>query len=129
MRKHIIISLLLLLTIAAGSLYAKEKAEIAFSTTTHDFGRISAEGGKVSCKYEFTNKGKEQLVIIHVTNGGCGCTTPTFTREPIAPGKTGYVMITFDPKRFKGEFNRTVTVTTNASNSKTRLKFSGYITD
>ena len=80
MRRHIIISLLMLLAITAGSIYAKEKAEIAFSTTSHDFGRISADGGKVSCKYEFTNKGKEQLVIIHVTNGGCGCTTPTFTR-------------------------------------------------
>lgn len=129
MKRYIILTLLFLAATTAGVVFAKGKAEISFEKTSHDFGRISADGGKVTCRYEFTNTGSDALVIINVTNGGCGCTTPKFTREPIAPGKTGYVSITFDPKRFKGEFNRNVTVSTNASNSKVRLKFTGYITD
>ncbi len=129
MRKYLLIMMAALAALTCGVIYAKGAAEIQFQTTSHDFGRISASGGKVSYKYTFTNTGNEALVIINVTNGGCGCTTPGFTREPIEPGKKGYVSVTFDPARFKGEFNRSITVSSNAKKSKTRLKFSGYITD
>lgn len=121
--------LLLISILIATTTFAKGTAGIKFDTTTHDFGRISAKGGIVTCQYEFINTGKDALVIIDVTNGGCGCTTPTFTREPIAPGKKGNVTVKFDPKKFKGEFNRSITVSTNAKPARIKLKFSGYITD
>lgn len=100
---------------------------ISFKTTSHDFGTIKASKGNVSYEYEFTNTGDKPLVIVSVTNGGCGCTRPEFTQEPIAPGKTGKVKITFNPEGRKGEFKREVKVKTNASSKREALRFSGVI--
>lgn len=100
---------------------------ISFNKTNHDFGTIKASKGSVSCVYEVTNTGDQPLVIISVTNGGCGCTEPSFTQEPIAPGKTGKITITFNPEGRKGEFRREVKVKTNASAKRIGLRFSGVI--
>ncbi len=109
------------------AIWAKGAAVATFAEQSHDFGTIEAKGGKVTAVYTVENTGDEELVILSVTNGGCGCTTPTYTKKPIAPGAKGEVKLTFDPAKFKGEFNRSVTVTTNAKQRKTRLSFSGYI--
>ncbi len=66
---------------------AKDKAEMTFVKTAHDFGTIKADGGAVTAVYEFTNTGSAPLTIINVSNGGCGCTKPSFPKRPIAPGK------------------------------------------
>lgn len=65
-----------------------------------DFGTIKEEGGKVSHRFEFTNSGPNPFVIQKVETSG-GCTTPTFTREPVLPGRKGYVEITYE-SRFIG---------------------------
>lgn len=109
------------------TVWAKGTATASFSEYSHDFGTIEAKGGKVTAVYTVENTGDEELVILSVTNGGCGCTTPSYTKKPIAPGAKGEVKLTFDPSRFSGEFNRSVTVTTNGKPRKTKLKFSGYI--
>lgn len=109
------------------ALMAADGAAIKFNQTKHDFGTIHADGGEVSCEYTFTNTGSSPLVIISVSNGGCGCTTPTFTKEPVAPGKTGTITIHFNPAGRKGEFNRVVQVKTNASKKRESLRFSGVI--
>lgn len=101
--------------------------QMKFETTSHDFGTIHADGGKVSCEYTFTNTGTEPLVIISVSNGGCGCTKPSFPKKPIEPGKTGTIKITFNPAGRKGEFNRTVKVRSNAEQKRESLRFSGVI--
>ncbi len=122
------ILLLLALMIPAMILTAGgNQSKIEFEKTSHDFGTINADGGKVSCRYTFTNTGDAPLVIISVTNGGCGCTTPSFPKEPIQPGKTGEIVIHFDPEGRKGEFNREVRVRTNGSPKRVSLKFSGVI--
>ena len=66
-------------------------------------------------------------MIITVSNGGCGCTTPSYPKAPIAPGQTGEIKIQFDPSGRRGEFNREVKVKTNASKKRTSLRFSGVI--
>lgn len=106
---------------------AKNGAEIEFTKTKHEFGTIRSSAGKVTAEYSFTNTGTGPLVIINVTNGGCGCTTPSFPKEPIAPGKTGKITINFDPTGRRGEFNRTVQVKTNAQKKAVPLRFSGVI--
>lgn len=105
--------------------HAEGGAKIAFESETHDFGNIKAKGGQVSFGYRFTNTGTAPLVIINVSNGGCGCTRPEFPKKPIAPGESGTITIHFNPATFRGEIKRQVTVKTNAGRKK--LKFGGVI--
>ncbi|MDE6415782.1 MAG: DUF1573 domain-containing protein [Duncaniella sp.] len=106
---------------------AKSKAEIKFEAVSHDFGTIRANGGKVTATYKFTNTGDKPLVIVSVSNGGCGCTVPSYPKMPVQPGKEGEISITFDPRGRSGEFERVVKVKTNAGNSRQKLTFSGTI--
>lgn len=127
LNKSILFTLFVTLMLTALSASAQGKPVITFNTTSHDFGTIKSSGGRVTCEYTFTNTGESPLLIVGVTNGGCGCTKPSYPKEPIAPGATGVITITFNPSGRRGEFNRTVTVTSNASKKKTKLKFSGVI--
>lgn len=103
------------------------KSAIKFKKKTHDFGTIKEADGPVTCKFEFTNTGTAPLVIISAT-AGCGCTKPTFEEEPIQPGKSSEIRVTFNPSGRPGEFNKNVTVKTNApSNKKIVLKISGSV--
>ncbi len=122
-----ILSFIILSIITTAIAIAAGKPEIKFESTVHDFGTIKASGGTVTATYRFTNTGDAPLVIIKVTNGGCGCTTPSYPKQPIAPNATGEITIKFDPQGRRGEFNRQVKVTTNAKNKRTSLKFSGAI--
>lgn len=103
------------------------KPQLTFATTSHDFGNIPADGGSVSCEYEFTNTGDAPLLILSVTNGGCGCTKPSFPKQPIMPGQKGKITITFNPTGRRGELQRTVLVDSNASKKRAKLKFSGAV--
>lgn len=127
MKRLIFFILTTILTI--GTALASDGEGVTWSNIEHDFGTIHASGGKVKTEYTFTNKTSEAIAVISVTNGGCGCTVPTFPKKPIAAGATGVITITFDPSRFKGEFNRQVGVTLmiGGKRVKTRLKFSGTI--
>lgn len=122
----IIVTVLLtvILFIAAGS----PGPGIQFERTKADFGTIAANGGPVTFGYKFTNTGNKPLLIISVTNGGCGCTKPDFPREPIAPGKSGEVKIHFNPEGRSGQVNREVRVRTNIEGQSTvKLRFSGKV--
>lgn len=112
------------LTMAA----AGKGAEIKFDSQTYEMGTIHASKGNVTATYTFTNTGTEPLVIISVSNGGCGCTRPSYPKQPIAPGKQGVITINFNPAGRRGELNREVKVKSNAVNGKTqRLRFTGVI--
>lgn len=119
--------ILLLAAAALAAIAAWAAPGIKFDSAKHDFGNIRADGGPVKVDYTFTNTGDEPLIIISVTNGGCGCTTPSFTKEPVGPGAKGKVTITFNPAGRKGEFNRQVKVRTNASSKRESLRFSGVV--
>lgn len=119
----IFISVIAFTMMAAGA----GKAAVTYESSSHDFGTISASKGPVSAEYKFTNTGDAPLIIVDVTNGGCGCTTPSYPKEPIAPGKSGVITIHFDPTGRRGEFNREVKVRTNAGKKRESLKFNGVI--
>nr|MBD5377438.1 DUF1573 domain-containing protein [Bacteroides sp.] len=122
--------LLLLITAVvamAFAVVAKDAASIKFNETKIDLGRIDAAKGKVTFTYTFVNVGTEPLIVVSVTNGGCGCTKPSFPKEPIAPGKSGKVSITFNPEGRAGELNREVTVRTNGKPKTVKLRFSGVV--
>ncbi|MDE6265161.1 MAG: DUF1573 domain-containing protein [Paramuribaculum sp.] len=119
--------LVVLLMVALPAVMSAGEPTIVFDSVSHDFGNIKSTGGNVTCLYEFTNTGDTPLVIASVTNGGCGCTTPSFPKAPIAPGKKGVIKITFNPAGRKGEFNREVKVRTNGEPKRISLKFKGVV--
>lgn len=106
---------------------AADKPKIELAETKYDFGTIHESNGPVTHSFEFTNTGDAPLVIISMTNGGCGCTTPSFPKQPIMPGEKGVLKITFNPENRRGEFFRTVKVRTNASSRRLSLSFKGVI--
>ena len=106
--------------------YPQQLTRINFDKLVHDFGQIKEEDGLVTCKFVFENIGKKPLYIKEVKST-CGCTTPSWTKEPVKPGKTGFIAVVFDPKNRKDFFNKIITVTANTTPDKTYLKITGFI--
>jgi len=82
-----------------------------FSEETYDFGKIP-KGTPVVHEFGFTNTGKEPIVISNV-QASCGCTTPSWPKEPILPGKTSTIKVQYNAAN-PGGFNKSITVTSNA---------------
>jgi len=97
-----------------------------FAETTHDFGTIN-EGEVVEHTFQFTNTGEAPLVIQN-TSASCGCTTPSYSRDPVAPGETGEVQVKFNSQSRPGVQNKTITITANTNPSVTRLYIKTNVT-
>lgn len=85
---------------------------MVFSEDLHDFGTVT-EGENADFDFIFTNTGKEPI-IIQRAQPACGCTASDWTKEPILPGKTGYVKASYHTQGRPGPFTKTVTVLSNA---------------
>lgn len=107
-----VIFIFIAILLATGMTSAQKKAVIAAETVTHDFGEIKEASGPVTHTFVISNQGDMPLVITRVI-ASCGCTTPEWTKEPIAPGKTGDIKITFDPAGRPGPFAKTISVYSN----------------
>jgi len=101
-------------------------AEIAFSKDLHDFGTIN-KGDNGTIEFNFKNTGKEPLIISNA-QGSCGCTVPVWPKEPIAPGASSSIKVTYDTKRV-GAFTKTVTITSNAVTSSKTITIKGVVND
>ena len=88
----------------------RTNAKMTFESLTVDFGTIE-NGSEPLRVVKFTNTGTEPLVIKNA-RGSCGCTVPTWVKEPIAPGQSSTLEIRYDTKR-TGTINKSVTITTN----------------
>ena len=106
--------------------FAQEKAEIKFSETTHDFGEIMEDDGDVTCEFIVTNTGNAPLELTRVSPS-CGCTTPDWTKTPIAPGKTGSVKATYKVKGSASSFSKTISVYSNAQEAPFILTIKGKV--
>ena len=85
-------------------------------------------GTKVTCKFKFKNTGDGPLVI-HQAIASCGCTVPQYPKEPIKPGESGEVTVTYNGAgKFPGHFRKTITLRTNSKNEITRLVVEGDMT-
>jgi hypothetical protein len=87
-------------------------AKIVFEEKSHDFGDIK-QGEKVEYTFKFKNSGTEPLVLSSVQTT-CGCTATNWTKEPVAPGKTGEVSAVFNSAGKLGQQNKVITVYSNA---------------
>ncbi len=99
-------------------------AVISFDGTSHNFGTFTDES-PVTHVFTFKNTGDEPLVI-HQVATSCGCTVADYTKEPVLPGKTGKVTVSYDGKgRNTGKMNKVITVLSNAKNRKVLLFIEG----
>ena len=107
---------------------AKPKTDgpsIKFEKTTHDFGTFSETKSTQKCVFTFTNVGKSPL-IINQAIASCGCTIPSYTKEPIMPGEKGTVKVTYNGKgKFPGHFKKSITIRTNGKVEMVRLYIEG----
>jgi hypothetical protein len=104
----------------------QKNANISFDKTVHEFGQLKEADGIATYKFEFTNTGNEPLIIQRV-NPSCGCTTPSWTKEPVMPGERGYVSAAFNPKNRPGHFDKTLAVQTNSSIPTVTLRIKGSV--
>lgn len=101
------------------------KTTLRFDTLIHNFGVIK-DDKKQYHAFEFTNTGKEPLMILGA-EGSCGCTVPSWPRDPIAPGKSAKIEVSFDPNGKSGEQSKIVTVTSNTEPTTTILTITATI--
>ena len=99
---------------------------VQFREESFDFGTIEEEGGPVLHEFLFTNNSGRPLRIVNV-QASCGCTTPDWTREAIAPGKTGFIQASYNPKGRPGYFNKSLTVTTDIDTNPVILQIKGQV--
>lgn len=99
---------------------AEAATTIKFKSEVHDFGTLQ-EGDPAEAEFTFTNTGKKPLIIQNV-QPGCGCTTPFWSKDPVAPGKTGVIKAAYGTKGRVGSFNKNITVTSNAGTNVIYIK-------
>jgi len=105
--------------------YAQGTAKINFLEDSYDFGKIE-EGPKVSHEFKFTNEGTVPLILSNV-KASCGCTTPSWPKEPILPGEEGTILVTYNTARRVGGFNKSITITSNAETERRILYIRGTV--
>lgn len=100
--------------------------KIKFDSTTHQFGTIKEEDGKVTGKFKFVNQGDSTLYIVSV-RPGCGCTAANYTKTGIAPGDSGFVEATYNPAGRPGNFHKSIRVKTNVPEHRASTSNGMYI--
>jgi hypothetical protein len=103
----------------------EEVAEIVFTEEMHDFGDIT-EGETPEHIFTFKNTSKVPLVITSAT-GSCGCTVPDWPRNPIAPGATGEIKVSFNSASRSGRQDKQVTVEANTMPRTTVIKITSNV--
>lgn len=95
----------------------------------HDFGVIEKET-PVSTIFTVKNTGDNPLTI-NDAKASCGCTVPRKPEEPILPGETGELEVTFTskPNQAGQNITKTVTITANIPNSKKMVTIKGKVKD
>lgn len=103
---------------------AGEYPVMTFEETVHDFGTID-QGTNVEHVFKFTNTGNAPLVIVDAKSS-CGCTVPQYTKEPVAPGETGEMLVKFNGSG-KNQISKTVTITANTESGKETINIKAFV--
>lgn len=105
---------------------AEDAPVFEFMEESFDFGSEIIDGEKVTHKFSFTNVGPTPLIIEKV-KASCGCTTPNWPKQPIAPGATGEITATYNSKGRIGKFNKAIRITSNAATPTKVLYIKGQV--
>jgi hypothetical protein len=98
--------------------------DFKFVEESHDFGDIP-QGTPVTTQFSFTNTGKEPLIIKNC-QASCGCTVPSWPKEPILPGKESTIQVTYNAAH-AGTFTKSITITSNAKTPSKVIYIKGNV--
>ena len=124
MRKILLI--LLSFTLFVSTNAQTKKAKIIFEEKFHNFGTFNEEAGPQTYVFKFNNSGNKALILSSV-EASCGCTTPEWPRYPIAMGKSGEIIVTYDSRNRPGPFDKSITIKSNADTPIIVLKIKGNV--
>ena len=124
MKKLMLICAVILGFAFTASAQDNEKAEFKFNEEKHDFGKVP-QGTPVTTVFEFTNIGKEPLILSEV-RPTCGCTIADYTKTPVKSGEKGTIKITYNAA-FVSPFTKTIVVTSNATTPSKNLIIVGEV--
>ena len=122
--KKLLLAAMMLTTFTAT---ADAQAEIKFDKLVYNFGTFSENSPVQKTTFTFTNVGNKPL-IINQAIASCGCTVPSYTKQPVAPGQKGQISVTYNGKgMFAGHFKKSITVRTNGNVEMTRIYIEGVM--
>lgn len=104
----------------------KAQAKIEFEKCVHDFGSFSEEEAFVNYSFKFRNVGNAPLLIVKA-KATCGCTVPTYSKAPIAPGDSGFIDVKYSAIGRPGPFNKSIKITSNGTPTETNLTIKGNV--
>ena len=100
---------------------------VEWASKEYNYGSVPT-GTTVTHQFRFRNTGSEPLVLTRV-KPSCGCTTPTYSKEPVQPGEEGYIDVAFNTTGKNGIQNKSVTVSGNFDGNITQiLRITGEVT-
>ena len=102
-----------------------DPAIIKFNEESYDFGKIK-EGEKVMHVFKFYNGSMQPLIITNAV-ASCGCTTPTWPKTPVLPGKEGEISVTFNSAGKQGLQDKQITVTANTDPAQSVVHLIGEV--
>ena len=114
----ILLSTLLPLAGQAQKIRVNPGSNVKYLTTEYDFGRIP-QHVPATTVFEYKAIGIEPVVLTYV-KPSCGCTMPEYQKEPLWPGNTGEMKVTYDAKTV-GSFTKTIIVQSNAPNNPRQI--------
>ncbi len=98
---------------------------MTFAENIHDFGTL-VDGEVVTYKFKFKNTGNADLIISNAS-ASCGCTIPSYPKEPIIPGGEGAIDVQFNSSGKVGTFDKNVTITSNTIPTQIYLVIRGEV--
>jgi hypothetical protein len=99
---------------------------ITWLSSVHDFGAFDEDDGIVSCEIPYVNSGDSPLLLTGA-RASCGCTTPQISREPLAPGDTAAIVVSFDPTGRPGRFSKKIRISSNTEPATSTLEVKGVV--
>lgn len=118
--------LITIIAVAMSAIAYAGNPQIKFKETSFDFGNIREAEGPVSHDFIIENVGTDPLIIISAS-ASCGCTTPVIPKEPIKPGASAKIRVTFDPAGRPGDFDKTIRVKSNTKEKRKNIKITGCV--
>jgi hypothetical protein len=118
MKKSFIFSLIFTALATTFAFAQTSGPAIEVNKEIHDYGMVEYAGNGIS-EFVITNTGTEPLVIISA-KASCGCTVPSYPKEPIAPGASAVITVKYDTKR-PGSINKSIKITSNAVNQSEKV--------
>jgi hypothetical protein len=110
--------LLLTLVLSAYTTPITKGAQITFDKDVHDYGVVEYAGNG-TCEFTVTNTG-DQPLLIQEAKASCGCTVPSYPKEPIAPGASATITVKYNTKR-PGSINKSIRIVSNAVNEQEKV--------